>query len=121
MTQPAPLLSGAISSLATARGGAFAGLCKVLGLHAHSEAAFQCGMGWALADIAAGLRDPDEKSRANDLLEGHNWYGGGLPRLLRPLAVLHGLARRSAQQGGGLGDGGARALLLAMRLGLLGR
>jgi hypothetical protein len=46
---------------------------------------------------------------------------GSLPRTLRPLTVLTGLARRSLGRGGAPLLDGPRAALLAMRLGIAGR
>jgi len=121
MTQSPPLQEEAIIGLGRARGEAFAALSCLIGNGRDANAALRSATGWALADIASRLTHPDEKRVARDLLARHDWETCRLPRSLRPLAVLHGLARRSARRGTDLGEDGVSALLAVMRLGLLGR
>ena len=64
--------------------------------------------GWALADIGAALVEPSD----------YDWRRVRLPRELRPLQVLYGLASRVRGQGPLLS--GPVAALHAVRLGLLG-
>ena len=64
--------------------------------------------GWALADIGATLAEPAD----------YDWRRVRLPREMRPLQVLYGLAARVRGQGPLLS--GPVAALHAVRLGLLG-
>lgn len=75
----------------------------------------QAGLGAASSDAATALRDWSL---------GATGQGGALPRItlprgLRPLAVLHGLARRRAGQMPLLD--GPMALAAAIRIGMIGR
>ncbi len=73
--------------------------------------------GWALADVAAHLGHPDERTVLERLIADHDWRARRLPRGQRPLAVLHGIAAR------GRGDPAKMQkipLLTLMRLGLFG-
>lgn len=113
MTGPVPLPSEACMALADARGGAFAAL-------ADCPDALRMGRNWALADIADHLGDPREQGAALALARRQDWRQARLPRALRPLAVLHGLAARTIWR-----DNRAAALtpgtaLAAIRIGLLG-
>jgi phytoene synthase len=45
-----------------------------------------------------------------------DWKAGRLPKAMRPLTVLHGLARRESKGG----DASPMALLSAVRLGIFG-
>lgn len=79
------------------------------------ERAIEAGISWALADLA---RMPDAQGAAAlRLAKQRNWSRPDLPKPMRPLAVLHALARRSASEGK---DHGPAALLVAARVGLLG-
>lgn len=73
---------------------------------------------WALADLAARLSDPAGRAAACELAGRQDWRQPRLPRALRPLAVLHALARR--RHDGRPLLSGAGALPLALRVGLLG-
>jgi phytoene synthase len=110
--------SRAIDEFARGRGEAFALLAAELGV-ADAPAARQ-GRLWALGDLAANLSNPDERAA---LIETARLEPpvAVLPRALRPLAVLSGLARRSLAHGGAPLLDGPRAMLLAMRLGIAGR
>jgi len=121
MTGDAPLPSEALDRLASARGAAFAALAEIVGAPGKAQAAAHSGRAWALADIASRLTRSEEMRTAVELVAGQDWKTGGLPRQLRPLAVLHGLAARSVRRGEQPGQAGPLALLAAIRLGLLGR
>ena len=76
---------------------------------------------WALADLAANIGNPQERSF---VLEQASRIGGDpvrLPRGLRSLVVLDGLARRSLKRDGAALLDGAGGFGLAMRLGMFGR
>jgi phytoene synthase len=121
MSGDAPLASEELDRLASARGEAFGSLAEIVGASGHAQAAAIRGRAWALADIASRLTHPEEITAAMSLVAEQDWKTGGLPRGLRPLAVLHGLAARSVRRDEQLGQGGPLALVAAVRLGLLGR
>ncbi|PKB25498.1 phytoene synthase [Novosphingobium kunmingense] len=73
-------------------------------------------MAWALADMS---RMPSPHGAlAQDLAERADWRRPRVSRPLRPLAILHALARRSRGRAGS--QGGPATLLVAARVGLLG-
>ena len=105
------LTAAVAEQIAAQRGAACQALAGQLG---HSDAAVQinhAARGWALADLAA-------LTGTSELAAPHDWRAIKLPRDLRPLAVLYGLARHSRGQGALLA--GPRAGLRAVRLGMLG-
>lgn len=118
MTGPAPLPSTAFSVLAEARGAAFAALA---GSPGEAAIALQMGQSWALADIAAHLSDPRERETALALVRARDWCWQRLPRELRPLAVLHGLAARTDWLVNDAISQTPTALLAAIRIGITGR
>jgi 15-cis-phytoene synthase len=110
--------AAAIGAFAEGRGEAFAELAREFG--SEPAPAADCGRLWALGDLAANMSGADERAAAvaaAALLP----RCPPLPRALRPLAVLAGLARRSLARGGGPLLEGPRALALAVRLGIAGR
>ena len=115
----APLAAAALDEFAAGRGAAFAALARQMELpDAAAVAAERAARGWAAADLAVKLGQDHERAAALDLAARHDWGRIVLPRRLRPLQVLHGLARRGRGQGPLLG--GPAALLAATRIGLLG-
>lgn len=118
MTGPAPLPANAFGQLAACRAAAMAVLA---GTEAESEAALRMGHNWALADIAAHMSDPRERETALNLARERDWRGARLPRRLRPLAVIHGLAARAIRSDNPDLTLTPVAALLAMRIGLFGR
>lgn len=114
-----PLPDAAAVAFAHGRAQAFAALARQLGEEAHAGAAAKACAAWALAELAAKTHDPEEAASIRALAGQADWNRVALPRALRPLAVLHGLAARKKGCGpllAGPGDGFA-----ALRLGLLGR
>ena len=77
--------------------------------------------GWALADLALHLSAGAEADLARVLALEHNAGLTALPRALRPLAVLRGLALRAVRRGSGEALDGPGAAILALRIGLAGR
>jgi phytoene synthase len=75
---------------------------------------------WALADLASRLSAPDERALARSLGAGEDWRGIALPRALRPVAVLGGLARRCRNELGLPLLAGPGSALTALRIGLFG-
>ena len=118
MTGTAPLPEEAFMKLANARGAAFAGLADDPAAAAN---AIRLGRNWALADISSRLSNAQERAMVLALAKAQDWRSAPLPRRLRPLVVLHGLAARSLRAG----ENGVRlspfSLLAVIRLGLLGR
>jgi phytoene synthase len=108
----------AIGEFAGGRGRAFGQLAAELG--ADPLAAKACGETWALGDLAANIANPAEREAvlgaARELDDCPR-----LPRALRPLTVLSGLARRALRRGGTALLDGPGAAVLAMRLGIAGR
>lgn len=106
----APLPPESLAEFARGRADALGGLARLLG---HSgEAGAQVGRSWALADLARRLSHPEERAHVAALAAGEGRLQR-LPRDMRPLIVLHGLAHRNRN--------GPTALLAALRLGIFGR
>ena len=75
----------------------------------------------ALLDLAHNLSREEEADLARELSAKESWQRPTLPRKLRPLAVLHALSRRAMLDNRPhLLDGGG-AMMLAMRVGIIGR
>jgi phytoene synthase len=72
---------------------------------------------WAAMDLASHLGDPAEREAAMAKVAALDWKAGRLPKAMRPLTVLHGLARRESKGGDAASP---MALLSAMRLGIFG-
>lgn len=120
MLGESPLPSDAFEQLAEGRAAGFAALAGVIG---HADAALDAqrmGRNWALHDLATNLGDPREAGLAAQLAHGQDWRRAPLPRGLRPLAVLHGLAKRGIVRGGVASAATPGALLAAMRIGMFG-
>ena len=75
---------------------------------------------WALADLLLNLPEGDEANAVRAALATEPWHRARLPRDVRPLAVLHALARRAIQRGAGDLLNGPGALGTAMRVGIFG-
>lgn len=108
-----------LEAFADGRAAGFAALASVLGHDNEVGEATRAGREWALADLAANLGKSDETGMVLELTQKQNWHPTKLPRDLRSLAILHGLARRKRGSGpllAGLGDG-----ICAVRLGLFGK
>jgi len=107
------------TAFASARAQAILASARLMGAADPAEAILIAGQRWALADLAAGLSDAEERAMIVGIAPAEG--RPPLSRSLRPVAVLDGLARRSLAAGGlPLLEGPASALA-AMRLGLLGR
>ena len=109
----APLPKAAMRSWAKGRAGALAALATRVGAGAFAAQAAMLAQSWALADLAAHLGHPEEQATARELADQHRANRITLPRSMRPLAVLHGLAVRP--------QSGVIALLTSIRLGIIGR
>ncbi|GFE72936.1 hypothetical protein [Novosphingobium sp. TCA1] len=118
LTGEAPLAPEALEEMVDGRAAAFAGLAAALGREAEAEAARALGRRWALADLATKLNHPGESVVVRRLAQAEQARPVRVSRALRALAVLEGLARDNLASGG---QGSARTVLKAMRIGLLGR
>jgi phytoene synthase len=121
LTADAPLPATAMMELARARARAFSGLAVLANAASGQTAAEELGLEWSLADVASKLADSRERDLAGALLKSCAWKHRTLPRTMRPLAVLHGLAAHAFRRGEGADGLSPRGFALAMRIGLLGR
>ena len=121
LTAEPPLPTNALAAFLEGRAMAFCALARHLGEHASADEAARCAKEWALADLAARLSDPQEGEAVLALAQEQRWVRARLPRSLRPLAILHGLAARQMRKGRLSASPGAASLLVAMRIGLAGR
>lgn len=114
-----PITGAAIDIFAKGRAKAFTVLAARTGAAAFADEAGRAASNWALADLAARSSDLGEAEQVQHIAGTADWARPRLPRALRPLAVLHGLAARKRGKGpllDGIGDAFA-----AMRLGMFGR
>lgn len=118
LTGEAPLAPSALEEMVDGRAAAFAGLAHALGRENEAEIARVLGRRWALADLSTKLNHPGESVVVRRLAQAEQARASRVSRALRPLAVLEGLARDAMVSDG---QGSARTVLKAMRIGLLGR
>ena len=96
-------------------------LARLLQVEGCADEILTAGQRWALADLAANIGNPQERETVH-AIAGMIGPTRRLPRALRPLTVLDGLARRSLAAGAGAPLlHGPLSGLAAMRLGLFGR
>lgn len=107
-----------IERFAQSRGVAWAALAEIVGADAEATAA--AAREWALADLAARLSRPEERELARKVAADEPWRKPRLPRVMRPLRILHALGRRALRRDSDLLYGPG-ALVVAMRVGLAGR
>ncbi len=107
-----------LAGFAAARGAACATLARCLDHPEAAESAARAGRDWAIAELPLRLSNPHERADAESFATTTGWAKVQLPRVLRPLLVLHGLARRSKGQTELLAGPGSG--LVAARVGLLG-
>lgn len=112
-----PLLDKSFQALCTGRAAACSALATRLGLDPQQAAL--AGEGWAWGDLQQHLSNPAERAQVQVLARQSNWNNPRLERDLRPLLILHGLAKRSIV--GMKSPDRPGALLAAIRLGLFGR
>lgn len=105
-------------AFAAARGDTCEALAHALGQSEAAPMAKKAGTAWALAELATKVSVPQEHEAVLGAIAQAQWGAVRLPVGLRPLAVLHGLARRAGGKREFLDGFGAG--LLAARLGLLG-
>ncbi|MEO6716396.1 MAG: squalene/phytoene synthase family protein [Novosphingobium sp.] len=112
-----PLPLAAFQSLAAARAACFANFAT----SSTQPAALRMGQNWGTADIAAHLSEAREREAVLALVRAQDWRWQRLPRQLRPLAVLHGLAARTDWRNNESVSLTPGALLAAIRIGITGR
>lgn len=115
----APLPDGSIDAFVRGRAEACRDLAIRVGVEAHAARATAAGAGWALAELAGKLSDPAEAARVAELSRDRDWQRLQLPRELRAITVLYGLA--CSKKGQGELISGPIDMLRAARLGLFGR
>jgi len=118
LTGDAPLPPAAFEQFAEARAHAIAALG---GEDTSTEAAVRMGRNWALADLGSRLSHPVERETVRSLAFGQDWTQARLPRALKPLAMLHALARRNHEADQPAHTLTAASVLAMIRIGLLGR
>ena len=121
LTIPPPLTEAALLQLAEGRGAAFAALANAVGYAEQAPGAAALGQGWALADLSMRLSRQEERDAARALAMTRKVPSLHVSRPLRPLAVLFALANRRMRKGDNAAAHSPAALMLAMRVGLLGR
>lgn len=119
MLGEAPLPRDTLADFAEGRARAMAGLAAALGHPAAADDSARVGRSWALADLALRLSHPQERERVAELIAVGDQTAPRLPRQMRPLVVLHGLAFRDL--GRGTDEAGMGALFATLRLGIFGR
>jgi phytoene synthase len=119
MLGEAPLPPDTLAAFAVGRARAIAALAAALGHPAAAEDSARVGRSWALADLASRLSHPQEREHVAELIAVDDQRAPRLPREMRPLVVLHGLAIRDLRRG--TDDAGMGALFATLRLGILGR
>lgn len=110
------LPDAALLTLADARGAAFA----ALGQGGQAPAAGRMGREWGMAELACHLPDPAMREAAARLARASLSRPVRLPRLLRPLAVLHAIAVRGLRKADNADKVSLMAVLAGIRVGLSG-
>lgn len=111
----------AIRAFAQGRVEAFRGLERLVGTESGPDAVAVAARRWALGDLAAGLTSLIERDMVIKEARSLGSRPVSLPRELRPLAVLDGLARRVIARGGGAMFAGPGSIVQAFRIGIVGR
>ena len=116
-----PLDPATALAFARSRAEGFAGFARLAGAPDHADSALRGGVRWALADLASHVSTGPDREAALRAAAGADDDARRLPPVLRPLAVLFGLAERSLARGGEPLLQSRVAALLAFRLGMFGR
>ena len=103
------------------RGALAKGLAHLLTHPDHAPEAERAGKLWGLADLAIHAQAEEERSSALEQGVPHARQSLQLPRTMRPLALIGGLAQRSLRSGGAAMLGDRFSPLVALRLGMVGR
>ena len=112
----------ALEQFAERRGALFAALAQCAGVSdAETDDARLAGLRWATADLAAMGGSWGEIAKNAVACRMSAAPPLRFPSVLRPLAILDGLAQRSLRRGGGPLLGDRLSPLVALRLGIFGR
>lgn len=114
-----PLHAEAIARAGSGRAQGFVALAQLAGARP-SAGVETAATQWAAADLALHFGDPQEAGAARAVALSGTAATPALPRAMRPLAVLRGLALRRLRRGGS-GEPSATDALAAIRLGIFGR
>lgn len=114
----APLASDCFATFAQGRGKAMAAMAHLTGAGESIDVAESLAIQWALGDLRANLGHPAEQAVVDAMLPGPALRKGPLPRVIRPLAVLHATTFNSA---GVIRNGAFSGLLAGIRTGIFGR
>lgn len=109
-----------IEAFAAGRARLWETLAQAHGAQETPEAA-QAAREQAMSELACNLGSEDEAALAVEVAREQAWERGGLPRALRPLAILHGLSRRALARGSEDLLDGPGAMATVLRIGLTGR
>lgn len=115
-----PLDAAAMTKFAEGRAAAFEALDTKASDRPSGNVA-QAARRWALADLLLHSSDAEERKTLSQLMENTGTGPLSLPKSMRPLAILHGLATRAVRRGEPALLGSRRASLAALRLGIFGR
>lgn len=121
LLSPRPLSEADCASFVAGRASLARALAESVGSPAAVSEAKRAGTLWGLADLAIHAQEAGERSAALDRAAEIARKNLRLPRTLRPLSVIGGLARRSLKSGGRPFLGDRVSPFIALRLGLFGR
>ncbi len=110
-----------IEALSDARAEAWVALARLAGCPQAGPEARRAARNWSLAELALGCDNAEQRERVVALAGQQNWRRPNLPRALRPLAILHGLAMRAVQRNASGLLVAPTDLAAAIRIGLFGR
>lgn len=116
-----PLDEAALGAHTDGRISAWLATSRVIGPCDDLDAVANAARLWSLADLAANLSDPVERTRVVEFAMRYVRLPARLSASMRPLAVLAELARRAITQGGAPLMADRTAALVALRCGLFGR
>jgi phytoene synthase len=114
-----PLPAEAINAFAAGRAALIGDLAQMVG--ADRAGAEARARRWALADLALHLGQGEERDAVHHALEQSLQVAQTFEKSMRPLLILERLSTRASQKGAGAALSSPVDLLVAMRLGLLGR
>ncbi len=121
LLSPRPLSEADSASFVAGRSSLARALADRVGSPTAANEAERAGTLWALAYLAVHTQEPDERAAVLDRAAEIARQNLRLPRPMRPLSVIGGLARRSLNSGGRPLLGDRLSPLIALRLGLFGR
>ena len=117
----APLGDAALAEFVDGRESLAEAIAMRLGLPLSAQDARSGGCLWAMAELAYFLPDENDRALARTWMSDAEGDWHNLPKDMRPLAVLAGLAKRSLDKGGVRLMGDRLSPLAALRLSVFGR